>query len=60
MKYLLLSFVLILTSCSSISSTGKGKDGTPGKPGTNASESQNGKKGENGKKGDDKSTTIGI
>ena len=59
MKYLLLSIVLILTSCS-ISSTSKGQDGTPGKSGTNANQSQNGKEGEDGKKGTDKSATIGI
>ena len=58
-KYLLLSIVLILTSCS-ISLGSKGKDGTPGKSGTNANQSQNGKKGEDGEKGQDKSSTIGI
>lgn len=31
MKYLFSALVLLLASCSSISSTGKGKDGTPGK-----------------------------
>ena len=60
MKYLFSALVLLLASCSSISSTGKGKDGTPGKSGTNANQSQNGKEGEDGKKGTDKSATIGI
>lgn len=60
MKYLFSALVLLLASCSSISSTGKGKDRTPGKSGTNANQSQNGQKGENGEKGQDKSSTIGI
>lgn len=57
MRYLFLTLVILLSSCSSI---GKGTDGTPGKKGTNRSQLQNGKNGTNGKKGQDKSSTIGI
>jgi hypothetical protein len=60
MKYLIIFFAILFSSCTAMHHSKPGKDGSPGQDGGNATSSANGKNGEAGKNGTNKSTTIGI